>query len=169
MHLHLHTATFGTRLWFWVFTPGLKWKSDLVIELVVPPHHLFFRPIRVHDGLIVDTVLAHKIFLRPLHCLQDTAIRSSWTFSENRPGSVLASPEEELYWLLICRVNRCQSLTRFWLQIWLHLLFSGALNPLNRFRAFPSVPRKSLISRGSLASHGGSHSSNPIAPTKSIV
>jgi hypothetical protein len=41
------------------------------------PHNLFFPPIRIHDGFVVNSILARLIFLWPLHCLQDTAIRSS--------------------------------------------------------------------------------------------
>jgi integrase len=76
-------------------TPGLKWEPDLVLEVVIPPHNLFFPPIRIHDDFIVDAILSYPFFLWPLHCLQDTAIRSPGSFLESRPGSVLASVEDQ--------------------------------------------------------------------------
>ena len=49
---------------------GLKWESDFVIEVVIPPHDLLFRPISVHDGFVVNSVLSDGVSLGFLHAVR---------------------------------------------------------------------------------------------------
>ena len=44
-----------------------KETSDFVFEIVIPAHGLLFRPIGVHDGLVVDAVFPDRVFLRFFH------------------------------------------------------------------------------------------------------
>src|ERR1700691_5885928 len=46
---------------------GLERESDFVIEIVIPAHRLLFRPVSVHDGLVVDAVFPDRVFLRFFH------------------------------------------------------------------------------------------------------
>src|SRR5271170_6957461 len=48
---------------------GLEGESDFVIEIVIPAHRLLFRPVGVHDGLVVDAVFPDRVLLRFLHGL----------------------------------------------------------------------------------------------------
>ena len=46
---------------------GLEGESDFVIEIVIPAHRLLFRPVGVHDGLVMDAIFPDRVFLQFFH------------------------------------------------------------------------------------------------------
>jgi hypothetical protein len=48
---------------------GLKWKLQLVFEVVIPSQRAFVGSVRVDDGLVVDSIFPNRIFLSVLYCL----------------------------------------------------------------------------------------------------
>ena len=55
----------GNRLGF--DTRGLKRESDFVFQVVLPAQGLLLRAIRIHDGFVLDAILANRIFFEFLH------------------------------------------------------------------------------------------------------
>ena len=41
----------------------LERETDFVFQVVMPPHHLLFRSVGVHDGFVVNTVFPDRVFL----------------------------------------------------------------------------------------------------------
>ena len=72
---------------------GLEGESDFVIEIVIPAHRLLFRPVGVHDGLVVDAVFPDRIFLRFFHSFASRIRRTEVRPIRNRRAiSALLTP-----------------------------------------------------------------------------
>ncbi len=72
---------------------GLEGKTDLAVEIVIPAHRLLFRPVGVHDSLLVDAVFPDRVFagffIAFAARMRRTEVRPTWSW---RAISALATP-----------------------------------------------------------------------------
>src|SRR5581483_1118656 len=78
-------ASSGAKRWFTLeegrnrlgsATFGLEREADFVLQVVIPAQGLLLRPIRVHNGFVLDTVLSNWISFGLLHHFAATMRRT---------------------------------------------------------------------------------------------